>query len=182
MIEETARIIRIEDNAGLPELGRIAWVTTRAQVGCERCAAGKGCGSATLAQFFSGARESEPAAAPVRLLAGDDQVSGQSALAPGDIVRIGLPASQIVLGSSLIYLLPLLLMLGLGTLASIAAPSAMADLFTVVGAAIGLGLGLMAARGLEPRLANRAGGQLRILEKLPHSAWAEPSPDDHCRA
>lgn len=97
MLEETARVIRIDDGD--------VWVETQRRSSCSSCAAAKGCGTGVLSEVF-GRRNP-----PLRVLA-------RQPLNPGDDVIIGIEESALVQASLAVYLLPLVLMLA-GALAGV---------------------------------------------------------------
>lgn len=90
MIEETARIVALEDDC--------AWVETQRKSTCGACAVNKGCGAATLAKVL-GARRTR-----IKVLNG-------LAAEVGDEVVIGLEEHAIVQGSLAMYAAPLVFML-----------------------------------------------------------------------
>ncbi|PKM22443.1 MAG: alginate biosynthesis protein AlgM [Gammaproteobacteria bacterium HGW-Gammaproteobacteria-14] len=116
MIEERGRVVAVEPGA--------VWVETVRSTACQSCAARKGCGHAMLDGERAGAR------ANVRALA--DQ-----SLQVGDQVVLGVPEGLLMRGAVMVYLLPLLLLLG-GALIG-----ASLDLKQVDGSAIGGVAGLL---------------------------------------
>jgi sigma-E factor negative regulatory protein RseC len=90
MIEETARVVALEDD--------FAWVETQRKSTCGACAVNKGCGTAALAKVL-GARRTRI------------KVLNSPAAAVGDEVVIGLGEHAIVQGSLAMYAAPLAFML-----------------------------------------------------------------------
>jgi len=91
MIEETAKVITIKD--------RFAWVETERKTTCGTCAVNKGCGTSVLSQVLGNKRAS------IRIL---NDIGAK----PGDAVVIGIQEGTLVKGSMMIYMLPLIIMLG----------------------------------------------------------------------
>lgn len=89
MIEETGRVVAVEDGA--------VWVETVRRSTCESCTARKGCGHALLDSGRAGAR--------ARILAQSDDL-----LEVGQTVVLGVPEGALVRGAALVYLVPLILM------------------------------------------------------------------------
>lgn len=87
MIEEAARIVRIEQN--------FAWIETSGGNACGHCSASAGCGTATLQKWFS----RKP-----NILRVENSIHAGK----GDRVVIGIPEQALVLGSFLIYIVPLI--------------------------------------------------------------------------
>lgn len=137
MIEETAWVVRIEDER--------AWVETQRRASCGSCASKSGCGTSALAEWF-GRRT-------VGLLV-DNRVGARI----GEEVVIGVPETVLVGGAARIYGLPLLTLLGGAGLGAWVAGSAQNDLMVGLGGVLGLGLGLLLAR---------RGGALRDAAERP---------------
>lgn len=97
MIEQTATVVRTE--------GSLAWVEAERQSSCGQCAARKGCGTAVLANVLGRRAARMPALNPV-------------AARPGEQVVIGLDESAMLRGAVVVYLLPLLALIGGAVLAS----------------------------------------------------------------
>lgn len=90
MIEETARVVRVEDGE--------TWVETERQSTCSGCSVEKGCGTATLSKVL-GQRRTQ-----VRVI-------NELPLQVGDQVVIGIREQALVRGSLRVYAVPLLLLL-----------------------------------------------------------------------
>ncbi|EAT12130.1 SoxR reducing system RseC family protein [Bermanella marisrubri] len=98
MIEETAKVIRVDDNW--------VWVRAIAQSACGSCQAQKGCGHSLLAKV--GQRQID-----IQLPRQDYELS------VNDDVIIGVPEQAVLRSSLLMYGVPLLLMLVVAGLASV---------------------------------------------------------------
>lgn len=145
MIRERARVLD-------PFVGG-AWVRTEAQSGCARCAAGQGCGSATLGRLL-GDRLTRV------------EVSSAEPLAPGALVEIGVDERVLTQAALVVYGLPLaLLLLGAGAATLLGG----GDLAAAGGAALGLLGGALAARRIARALAPAA-LRPRVLRALDETA------------
>lgn len=93
---ESGRVVAIEANA--------LWVETQQQTSCGNCAAQKGCGQGLLQQLYP----ARPNHLRV-LLSEEDAGSHESAssYAIGDRVEFSFPDHMIVVGSALLYLVPI---------------------------------------------------------------------------
>lgn len=149
MIEETGRIVALEDGA--------VWLETVRRTGCGRCDEPGGCGNGARARI---AREKT---GRVRALVPEHLV-----LAVGDIVRVGIPAGTMLRGAMLVYALPVgCLLAGAvigGRLAGI--DSGDADLAGLAGAGTGLLAGFAAVRVLSRRLALNPVAQPVVLRRV----------------
>lgn len=128
MLIETGRVVAL-DTEGL-------WVETIRQSTCGSCAAQKGCGHGLLNRISDGKR------GYIRVLWGE---KNSCDCAVDDQVRISIPAEVILRGSFVVYLLPLLTMLGGAAAAAGLLPGSQ-DLMAAAGAAAGFGLGLVVVR------------------------------------
>lgn len=88
MIEETAIVTRVAD-------GRV-WIQSQPESACGHCVQQSSCGTATLSKLL-----------PKR----EFVVNCELPLQTGDQVRVAIDDSSLLLGSLLLYLLPLLVML-----------------------------------------------------------------------
>jgi sigma-E factor negative regulatory protein RseC len=129
MIEETARVIAIENGQLLLEAQ-----TTAA---CNACAVKTGCGTSVLSKWVG--RKFTRFQAP-------NTVNARV----GDEVVVGLAETAMLQGSVLVYLLPLLAMIGFALLAdTLVSPEiASRDLIVLVSAVAGFALTLILARRL----------------------------------
>jgi sigma-E factor negative regulatory protein RseC len=91
VIEEHARIVQVQ--------GEYAWVEIHRSSGCSTCPSSQGCGAASLASLWG----RKPSAL---------KVFNPIGARPGDDVIIGIAEGALVNGSLLLYLVPLLFMLG----------------------------------------------------------------------
>ncbi len=126
MLLETGRVVAVEQDG--------VWVETVRSSTCGSCAARKGCGHGLINQVRDGER------GLVRALPGP--------LAPADChlddeVQISIPEEVILKGSLVVYILPLVTMLG-G--AGLAARLWQGDLAAALGAAAGMACGMLLVR------------------------------------
>ncbi len=91
MIEETGLIVDADE--------QYAWVEAASSNSCSHCSANQGCGTASLQKWFK--------RKPNRL-----RVVNNQNLKPGEQVIIGIPEQALVKGSFIIYMLPLLFLIG----------------------------------------------------------------------
>ena len=137
MIEETARVIAIENNQLLLE------AETRAA--CNACAAKQGCGSSVLSKWIGRkfTRFQVPNTVNARV---------------GDQVVVGLAEEAMLKGSVFVYLLPLLAMIGSALLADglISTDAASRDLWVVVSAVAGFVVMLFISRWFLSTSTNRS--------------------------
>lgn len=129
MIEERARVIAIEDGQLLLE--------AQTSSACHACAVKHGCGTSVLSKWLG--RKFTRFQAPNTV---DARV--------GDEVVVGLAEDAMLKGSLMVYLLPLLAMIGAALLAESLIPvdTARRDLWVLVAAAAGFALMLAVSRGL----------------------------------
>ncbi|RLQ21496.1 transcriptional regulator [Seongchinamella sediminis] len=128
MVTETGRVVAVESDG--------VWVETIRQSTCGSCAAQKGCGHGLMNRIGDG-RRSLIRALPGKLAAADCQVDDQ--------VRISIPEAVILRGSLLVYILPLLVMLGGAAGGSALFPDS-GDLAAALGATGGFFLGFALVR------------------------------------
>jgi sigma-E factor negative regulatory protein RseC len=137
MIEETARVIAIENNQLLLE------AETRAA--CNACAAKQGCGTSVLSKWIGRkfTRFQVPNTVNARV---------------GDQVVVGLAEEAMLKGSVFVYLLPLLAMIGSALLADglISTDAASRDLLVVVSAVAGFVVMLFISRWFLSTSTNRS--------------------------
>lgn len=137
MIEERARVIAVENNLLLLE----AETTTA----CSACAAKQGCGTSVLSRWVG--RKFTRFQAP-------NTVNARV----GDEVVVGLAEEAMLKGSVLVYLLPLLAMIGFALLADalISAEVASRDLLVLISAVAGFALMLLVSRKLLSTGSNKS--------------------------
>ena len=128
MLVETGRVVAVEKD-GL-------WVETIRQSTCGSCAARKGCGHGLLNRYTDGKR------GYIRVLPG---AKGLANCAIDDQVRISIPEDVILRGSLVVYVLPLLCMLGGAVLGSVFFEGR-GDALVILGAACGFGVGFALVR------------------------------------
>jgi sigma-E factor negative regulatory protein RseC len=129
MIEETARVVAVENGQLLLE--------AQTRTACNACAAKQGCGTSVLSKWVG--RKFTRFQAP-------NTVNAQV----GDEVVVGLAEEAMLKGSVLVYLLPLLAMIGFALLADslIATGMASRDLMVMAAAVAGFAVTLIFARRL----------------------------------
>ena len=156
MLVESGRVVAVEQDG--------VWVETLRKTTCGACAARKGCGHGLLNEVSAGSK------GLVRVLVGNDLQASHCHV--DDQVEFTLPEEVILRGSLVVYIMPLLLMLGGATLASrVPGLSALLseDLQSLLGAVAGfvLGVGLVRLHAryhrhnaaLQPRLLRRVASQ-----------------------
>lgn len=152
MLEETAQVIRVDDDE--------VWVETQRRSTCASCAAEKGCGTATLAKVLGKRRTL------VRVLS--DQP-----LSVGDQVVIGIREQALVRGSLAVYAVPVLLLLVGGFVGKLGAQSFLwdnAELASVILGVSGLIAGLFWLRQFTRRIEYDDNYQPLVLRKLVNDA------------
>ncbi len=154
MIEETARVVAVEDDG--------VWIEARRRSACGRCAARSGCGHGLLDEYVRNR--------PVHLRI--DTGGAPAELEVGDLVRVGIEERALLRASVRIYALPLGGFLAGATTAALAGGG---DAVAATAAFAGLAIGFLAARasqdaeGLEaPRILGR------IASAVPRDDLARP--------
>lgn len=127
MIEETARVVAVENGQLLLE--------AQTKAACNACAAKQGCGTSVLSKWVG--RKFTRFQAP-------NTVNAQV----GDEVVVGLAEEAMLKGSVLVYLLPLLAMIGFALIADglISAEMEFRDLMVLAAAVAGFAVTLIFAR------------------------------------
>lgn len=121
MIEETAHVIRLEDE--------YAWVETQRKSVCGSCSANKGCGTSVLGKVLGQRRSYVRVLNPVGAKLGEEVV-------------VGLGERAFVTGSLAVYAIPLLtLLIGAVLGESLAQAYGWGDVASVIGGLSGLALG-----------------------------------------
>jgi sigma-E factor negative regulatory protein RseC len=138
MMSETGRVVAVDAEA--------VWVETERRGTCGSCAARSGCGHGLLASMGRDSTLVRALLAP----------GGPQAVALHDEVRISIPERGFLRGVAIMYLMPLLTMVGAALLsnqwaASAALSQAQIDLRVTLGALAGLALGLFLLRIFERR-------------------------------
>lgn len=154
MIEETAHVVATE--------GEDAWVETERRSSCGSCSA-KGCGTGALSKIL-GTR--------VQRLKVRNPIDAKA----GDTVVLGIEEGVLIQGSVMVYILPLLLMLGGGLLGEALAPQWGSDpeglsLFFGV---LGLVAGFLWLRRYNRRVANNPRYSAVILRKVNPGVTVKP--------
>jgi len=148
MLIETGRVVAV-DTDGL-------WVETIRQSTCGSCAAQKGCGHGLINRISDGKRSY------IRVLPGD---RGPADCSVDDQVRISIPEDVILRGSMIVYMLPLLCMLG-GAAAAVSMLPGSQDVLAALGAAVGFVLGFSLVRWHAWRHRNDRSLQPTLLEVM----------------
>ncbi len=125
MLTETGRVVALENDS--------LWVETIRKSTCGGCAVRKGCGHGLLNRMSDGR------SGYVRVLPGTQSLQD---FRVNDEVLISIPEEVILRGSFIAYVVPLLGMLA-GALAVTAWLPHYGDLWSLLGAALGLSLGLL---------------------------------------
>lgn len=148
MIEETARVVQCQDH--------FAWVETRRKSACDHCSMQKGCGTGTLSKVFGEKRS--------RL-----KVINKVHAKVGDNVLIGINESALLTGSLLVYLVPVLSLLGFALLGDLMAKQLLIDnpdLPAILFGVFGLGLSMWWVRRKTANLNHANHYQAVILRRL----------------
>ena len=146
MIEETARVIGIEDNQLLLE--------AQTKTACNACEVKQGCGTSVMSKIVG--RKFTHFRAP-------NTVNARV----GDEVVVGLAEEAMLKGSVMVYLLPLLAMIGFALLADVllAADAAARDLLVLGSGLFGFVAMLVISRRLLSSDANRSKLNPVVLRK-----------------
>lgn len=128
MLTETGRVIAVEPGS--------LWVETIRRSTCGSCSAAKGCGHGILNRMYDGHRN---------LLKVSSSAFPEGRFQVDDEVSIAIPEQVIVSSSFVVYIVPLLSTLIVAGMFAGLAPAA-SDLDTVLGAAVGFGLGVALVR------------------------------------
>lgn len=106
MIEETATVVARD--------GRYAWVESARKSACGQCSMNKGCGVGAISKVFGERRTRIQAINTVEAEVGES-------------VMIGISETALLTGSFLVYLLPILSLLGFGLLGEAVARQGLSD-------------------------------------------------------
>ena len=145
-----------EEGVVLAVHGDIAEVVTQKKSACGSCAAKSGCGTSLVESLFPSRTRSFRARNEVRARKGDQVV-------------IGLDESALQTASLLIYLVPLLGLIGgaiLGTWLGSSPDGGTAELFSILGGAGGFFVFLAAVRRYSDMLSSKPVFQARVLRVL----------------
>ncbi|HDP89981.1 MAG TPA: Fis family transcriptional regulator [Thioalkalivibrio sp.] len=143
MIEESARVVRLEDG--------YAWVETQRKSACGQCSASKGCGTSVLDKVLGRRRSVVRVLNPVGAELGDEVV-------------IGLGEGAFVRGSLAVYALPLVTLLAGAMLGQWLGQ---ADVAAVLGGLAGLAAGFAWVWLFTRRIAGDSRYQPVILRRVP---------------
>lgn len=153
MLKEIARVTRTSE--------RHAWVSAQRKSGCGGCDSSTGCGVSIVDRMFS-PRETE-----IRIM-------HDNAVKPGDLVEVGIEESAFIRSSMLVYLLPLLMMLGFaifghwlhGQEVPVDGLMRYNDVVVMLYAFAGLLAGFYCVYIVSGKLANHSGYQAVFLKKI----------------
>ncbi|MBQ0754665.1 MAG: SoxR reducing system RseC family protein [Gammaproteobacteria bacterium] len=140
MIEETGRVVAVEDDA--------VWVETVRVTACQSCAASKGCGHAVIDKNKAGSR------ARVRAI-------NTLPLSVDQSVVLGLPEGALIKGAAMVYLMPLVLLFIGALLGDMVGPNGSA-----AGGVIGLVFGFLLNRWYSQQHKQDPTLQPRVLRVL----------------
>ncbi len=152
MLEETARVVKVDEDA--------VWVETQRRSTCGSCSASKGCGTAAISRAL-GKRRSI-----VRVLS-------SMPLKTGDQVIIGIRERALVKGSLAVYAVPVLLLLLGALLGELGAQRFLWQSAEAGGLVLGISgfaAGLLWLRRFTRRIRSDADFQPVVLRKLPGDA------------
>jgi len=147
MIEEQAEVTRVN--------GSEVWVETQRRSACGSCSASGGCGTSVLAKVLGNRSR------PMRVVCSVE-------VAQGDQVVIAINDAALVRGSLAVYLVPLLGIL-LGALLGewwAEQLGATSELYAILGAIVGIGLGLLWLRRFTQRISNDLDYQPVVLRRI----------------
>ncbi|MDH5179937.1 MAG: SoxR reducing system RseC family protein [Gammaproteobacteria bacterium] len=147
MIEETATVVRCE--------GDYAWVETTRKSACRTCAVNKGCGTSVLAAVVGNK--------PNQL-----RVVNRFNAVIGEQVTIGISESAMLRGAFLVYIIPLLMLIGFALAAEVLAGQLLVsavDFAAVVGGLSGFAAGMYWVKHRTANLASDPRFQPVILRK-----------------
>ena len=144
MIETQAIVVQVHDS--------VAYVRAQFPSGCSSCSADKGCASLTLSKIFN----AKPRQYRVLNLI-DAKV--------GDAVVIGLQEGALLKGAISVYLLPLALLLVGAVAGYYAVPGTSGDAYSVIGALLGIMLGVAWLKYFTARISLNSQFHPLILRK-----------------
>ncbi len=159
MLEEEGVVLAVD--------GDIAEVVTRKKSACGSCAARSGCGTSLVESLFPSRTRSFRARNEIRAQKGDQVV-------------IGLDESALQAASLLVYLVPLLGLIGgaiIGSWLGSAPDVGYTELFSVLGGGGGFFLSLAAVRHYSDMLSRKHVFQARVLRVLSPQGLVTPRID-----
>lgn len=148
MIEETAQVVQCQDD--------FAWVETSRKSACDSCSVNKGCGTGAISKVFGEKRS--------RL-----KVINKIHADVGDSVLIGINESALLMGSFLVYLLPIISLLGFALLGELMARQLLienSDLLSILFGLFGLVLAMWWVRRKTANQEHANRYQAVILRRL----------------
>lgn len=147
MIEESGYVVRSDE--------QYAWVLTQRRSGCASCSSKGSCGTGALSGVF-GAKAHEV------------KVRNTIGARAGEEVVIGIREELLVRGSIVVYLMPLLTLIGGSVLGQSLAPQldlASADAAGIVGGLLGLALGFFLLHWRNRRWGDNAAYQAETVRR-----------------
>ena len=150
-----------EEGVVLAVNGNIAEVTTRKKSACGNCAARNGCGTSLVESLFP---------ARTRSFRAHNGVQARK----GDRVVIGLDESALQTASLLIYLVPLLGLIGGALLGTWLGTDGHGELSSILGGIGGFFISLAAVRRYSDILARKQAFQARVLRVIAPGSLAVP--------
>ncbi|WP_456404289.1 SoxR reducing system RseC family protein [Thiolapillus sp.] len=154
-----------EEGVVLSVSGSVAEVVAETKSSCGSCSAKSGCGTSLLASLFPQRKRSFRA---------NNTVSAKT----GDRVIIGLDESALQIASLLVYLVPLLGLIGGAIIGAWLAPQLAPDAaepFSIIAGIAGFSLVLLVVRRISPWLSGRGRYQASILRVLKPESVSEYS-------
>ena len=142
MIEEEGKVVTVEQGA--------VWVETIRKSTCSSCSARNGCGQNLLEKYRSSKQQSYIRA------------SNDFSIEENDQVVIGIPESALMRASLLVYLMPLIFMMGSLWLATAVGWN---DLLTALSAMAGLAAGFIPVRMLGQSTSDMC--RVKVIKVLP---------------
>jgi len=148
MIEESAKVVQCQD--------MFAWVETNRKSACDSCSMNKGCGTGAISKVFGEKRS--------RL-----KVINKVQAQVGDSVLIGINESALLAGSFLVYIVPIVSLLGFALLGELMARQLLIenrDVLSIVFGLFGLGLAMWWVRRKTANLEHANRFQAVIIRRL----------------
>ncbi len=161
MIEQTVTVVEVAEEG-------VAWVEAERTSSCGSCQASKGCGTSVLGKLFNRTQR-------VRVL---NPIGAE----PTETVVIGIEERALLSGSVIVYLLPLLTMLGMAVLGEAMAPAwqlEQAAWLTPLFALIGLAGGLYWVRRFSRQIQHNPRYQPVILRRISNGPIESPISIQH---
>jgi sigma-E factor negative regulatory protein RseC len=155
MISEAGRVVAVTTQS--------VWVETIQQSSCGACKASKGCGQGLLNEMYDGRRNH------IEIQLDEDSPAD---LQVNDEVEICLSEQTLLMASSLVYLLPLIGLIGGGLLGQqlVVTDLVEGELLTVLGSMAGFVAGLLLARWSASMQCDRPANRPKVLAVRSRSA------------